>query len=78
MFFPLSVIGAFVGSCDELMSFMGLVGAVSRTLDGERWTLDLRVWGSIPGACVASFIFGKDSLPPISSLYPGVCRYQFY
>ena len=29
----------------------------------ERRTLDLRVKGSIPGVCAASFILGKDNLP---------------
>ena len=27
----------------------------------ERWTLDLGVYGSIPGVCAASFTLGKDN-----------------
>ena len=43
----------------------------------ETRTLDLRVCCWISGARAASFTHGENNLPPISSLYPGVSRYQF-
>ena len=37
-------------------------GSLAQSVD--RRTLDLRVYGSIPEVCAASFILGKDNSPP--------------
>ena len=55
--------------------FIHSKGLVVQTV--ETRTLDLRVCCWISGARAASFTHGENNLPPISSLYPGVSRYQF-